>query len=106
MEKINEEKFNQIVQSGESAVFQFSANWCGPCKVLTPVLTTICRNKGVNVYKIDVGENTNLAMEKNVTSIPSVHLYGSGKLLDRFEGSRSKSFLNDALNVAFGGDDD
>tara|TARA_R110002153_G_scaffold36023_2_gene106795 strand:+ start:6656 stop:6979 length:324 start_codon:yes stop_codon:yes gene_type:complete len=102
MKRINEEEFNSIVESGEDAVFQFSANWCRPCKTLTPILEEACHEHDVNVYKIDIGENNELSVSKKVSSIPSVHLYSDNKLLDRFEGSKSKEFITESLTVAFG----
>lgn len=64
-----------------TAVLDFSAQWCGPCKMLAPVLESVAdtMHEDVSFYSIDVDENMALAMEYHVSSIPCIVILKDGK---------------------------
>ena len=93
--KVNEKEFREeVLTSSEMVLVDFYADWCGPCRMLSPILEEI---KDHNVYKVNVDEEENLAREYGVMSIPCVVFIKDGKEVNRFIGLRSKSEIMDML---------
>ena len=74
--------FNTIINSNIPVLVDFSAEWCGPCKMMKPVLEQLKRNMGdkVRIIKIDVDRNRELAAKYNIRSVPSLMLFQEGKV--------------------------
>jgi thioredoxin 1 len=85
-----------------SAIFQFSASWCGPCKVLSPLLENATKESNVKCFKIDVTTNPSIAREMGVQSIPAVFMYKDGSLTESFVGSRNKGQILEMINKTYG----
>ena len=93
---LNKESFSKVISSEKKTVLvDFWAPWCGPCKALTPILEDIANEKSeqVSVYKVNVDENTDLAQEHGVQSIPTLLLYKNGSLSETIVGLKSKDEL-------------
>lgn len=84
----NEEAFTKILESGESMLVDFFATWCGPCKMLAPVIEELAADyEGkLHVLKVDTDENQSLAMNYGIMSIPTVILFQGGNEVDRVVG--------------------
>ena len=82
---INELEFNNVINN-DLVLVDFFAKWCGPCKMLSPILEEISNQRGVEICKVDVDENENLSRSLGIMSIPTLLLYSNGKLLDRKTG--------------------
>lgn len=95
MENINSvEEYNQNKGNGSISVFDFYADWCGPCKVIEPHLERLNEEyENVNVYKINIDENPELAKEHNVRSIPTIKFYNEDASLEK-QSLGSISFKN------------
>lgn len=97
--QINEENFEKEVLKSEGTVLvDFYADWCGPCKMMSPVIDTIAEeNEAVKVGKINVDENPDLAEKYNVMSIPTIMVFKAGNLAKTFVGVTPKEQILDVL---------
>ena len=94
----NEENFNELISSGEVLV-DFFATWCGPCRMLSPVLEEISSDRaGIKVVKIDVDECPNLARNYGVMSVPTLFLFKDGKEVSKQNGYMPKEELLEWIN--------
>lgn len=77
------------------AVVDFSATWCGPCKMLAPIMEELSEEMAgqVEFYNADTDENMDLALANKVTSIPALFLIRDGQIVDRMIGFQSKQAL-------------
>ena len=90
--------FNTIINSEIPVLIDFSADWCGPCKMLAPVLKQVKETLGdkIKIIKIDVDKNQLLASKYQVRGVPTMLLFKNGKQLWRQSGVVQKEQL---LNV-------
>lgn len=85
-----ESNFNELVMNGKVLV-DFFATWCGPCKMLTPILEEIANDRSESkIIKVDVDECQSLAKQFGVMSIPTLILFDNGKIVDKKIGLMSK----------------
>ena len=95
----NEQNFSDLINSGEVLV-DFFATWCGPCRMLSPVLEDISNDRaGIKVVKIDVDECPSLAREFGVMSVPTLYLFKDGKEISKKNGFMPKEELLDWINT-------
>jgi thioredoxin 1 len=93
---VTDETFNeQVLKSGLPTLVDFWAIWCGPCKMVSPLVDEIAReNEGkLRVMKLDVDENEQTAMQYGVMSIPTLILFKDGKPVERIVGYKPKGDL-------------
>lgn len=94
--KINSENFEKEVLNSEKPVLvDFFADWCGPCKMMAPIVEELATELDgkVKVGKINVDENSDIAVEYNVMSIPTLIVFKNGKEEKRLVGLRNKEEL-------------
>lgn len=81
--EMSKEQFDNLLNTDKYVLVDFNAKWCGPCKVLSPIVDKIAAEKSskVQLVKIDVDENTEIANAFGISSIPLLHLYKDKKLV-------------------------
>ncbi len=91
--------FSQLVQSEIPVLVDFSAEWCGPCKMLAPILSEVKKKVGdkVKIVKIDIDKNQSLAASLNVQSVPTLIVFQKGETKWRQSGLMSAVQLVNVL---------
>ena len=96
---ITKENFEQeVLQSAKPVLLDFWASWCGPCRVLSPVVDEVAEERtDVKVGKVNVDEQPELAGQFGVMSIPTLLVFEQGKLVRQAVGARPKASVLDLL---------
>lgn len=98
MKTLDQISFNDFV-SQESAVLEFYADWCGPCKAMNKVLAEVEKDYDTNVAKLNVDVHPNIASAFDIVSIPTTIFFKDGREVSRVMGAKSVTALTDALGV-------
>ena len=97
---INSNEFNsEVLNSNEVVLVDFSAEWCGPCKMLAPTideLSTEMEGKA-KVFKVDVDQSRDVAQKYNIMSVPTVMIFKNGEVVDKSVGFQPKEVLKGKL---------
>ena len=94
------ESFEDIIKSEKPVLVDFFATWCGPCKMMHPILEELHEKVGdkARIIKVDIDKNEQLAAMYNVRSVPTLMLFKNGKLEWRTAGVQSADALEQVIN--------
>lgn len=103
MEKmeLKESEFKEkVLQADKKVLVDFYANWCGPCKMLSEVISRLNEEvKDYDIYKVDVDKCPNLSREYKVMSIPNLMIFNQGKLIKSDMGFKTEEELKEFLDI-------
>lgn len=91
---------SDVLNSGQVVVVDFYATWCGPCKMLAPVLEGVSKGYQGKVafYKVDVDKNPSLSEQFKISSVPSIKIFKNGKVVSEFSGFADEAALRERIN--------
>ena len=90
----SEEEFNNLIKEGK-VVVDFFANWCGPCRMLSPIIEEVSNeNENITFLKVDIDEVELIPKKYGIMSIPTLLVFENGELIKRETGYLGKEELN------------
>src|SRR5436853_7510939 len=95
VQQATDSNFDQVINSGKPALVDFWAPWCGPCRIVGPIVEELApsyEGRAV-ITKMNVDDNPEVAQKYGVTSIPTLMMFKGGKLVDRVVGAMPKGEL-------------
>lgn len=102
---VKEQDFDaQVIRSEVPVLVDFWAEWCGPCRMIAPIVEDLASEYSgrLKVVKVDVDDNTAVAMRYNIMSIPTLGVFKGGQLVDRLVGYMPKQELKKKIDAILG----
>ena len=97
---MNEITFQEkVIESKGKIIVDFWAEWCGPCKLLSPILEEVSNILDIKIYKVNVDENPSLAGQFGIKSIPTIVIFDDGVRVKEVVGLRPKEEIIEKLTV-------
>lgn len=99
MDTASKETFSDIIKGDKPVLVDFHAEWCGPCKMMKPVLADlrVLMGDAIRILKIDIDKNQKLAQSLNIQGVPTLILYKNGQSLWRSSGVQSAKLLQSII---------
>lgn len=103
---VKKKRFSEIIQGDTPVLVDFYADWCGPCKMMTPILKNLKKQMGssINIIKIDAEKNADAAIKYQVRGVPTLILFKNGRILWQQSGvvqaPQLKQIIEQKLQVA------
>lgn len=93
-------KFSELISGARPVLIDFSAEWCGPCKMMGPILKEVAGKMGdkVRILKIDVDKNPDVAQQHRIVSVPTLMVFKNGEAVFRQSGVMQAPQIVDVLN--------
>ena len=95
---VTDESFNEVIKSNGLILMDFWAEWCGPCKRVSPILDEISKEHGILVGKLNIDENPLKTLEFSVSSIPTMVLFEDGVVVKTIIGAKPKHKMLEELS--------
>jgi thioredoxin 1 len=93
--------FDELLQDGKLVIVDFWATWCGPCRMLSPLLDEVEEEMAdkISVVKVNVDDADEIAMKYRIMNIPTLLFFKGGQLVDKTVGAMPKNVLVDKINA-------
>jgi len=98
---VTDESFDEVVKSNGLVLIDFWAEWCGPCKKVSPILDEISKEHGILIGKLNIDENPLKPVEYSVSSIPTMVLFEDGVVIKTIIGAMPKHKMLEELSPWF-----
>jgi thioredoxin 1 len=99
MKNLNSEEYHQMIKSDNLSVIKMGAIWCGPCRVLAPILQSVSEKfEDVNFGEIDVDNQPEIAREQSVRSVPTILFFKNGEIVDKMVGLQQAEVYESKIN--------
>ena len=98
---VTDESFDEVIKSNGLILIDFWAEWCGPCKMVSPILDEISKEHGILVGKLNIDENPLKPVEFSVSSIPTMVLFEDGVVVKTIIGAKPKHKMLEELSEWF-----
>ena len=96
--KVNKDNFDSVKNSDKKVLIDFYADWCGPCRMVSPIVDEIAEERAdILVGKINVDDSPELAIQFGIVSIPTLIVMEKGDIVNKMVGARPKSEILSAL---------
>lgn len=92
-------KFDELINSEKPTLVDFYATWCGPCKMMSPLLEEVARELGesTKIIKVDIEKNKDAAVQYGIRSVPTLILFKEGEIVWRQSGLPSKTLIVESV---------
>ncbi len=99
--EITDSNYKELIESGKPVVIDFWATWCGPCRMVGPIIEELAATYGDQaiIGKCDVDNNSDVTADFGIRNIPTVIFFKDGKQVDKQVGSASKSVFEEKLKA-------
>jgi thioredoxin 1 len=97
---LNNDNFKETISQDKLVLVDFWAEWCGPCKALSPIIDELSQemSETMTIAKVDITENQDIAVEYGVRNIPTMLFFRNGEIVDKQVGAMPKSAIQDVIN--------
>ena len=99
MKIVQSNEFEEVIKGEKPTIVDFFATWCGPCKMLSPILEKVEEDSDgkFNVVKVDIDESLDLARKYGIMSVPTMIVFKEGQEQEKMIGLRQKSQIEEAV---------
>jgi len=101
MRLVEEKEYDEVLNNTNNLIVQLSADWCGPCRVLTPILESIASEKGIEVVKVNIDNNPSIVAKYSVRSIPRILFIKDGLVVTDMTGNQGRQKLEEACKDVY-----
>jgi thioredoxin 1 len=97
---LNNDNFKETISQDKLVLVDFWAEWCGPCKALSPIIDELSQemSETMTIAKVDITENQDIAVEYGVRNIPTMLFFRNGEIVDKQVGAMPKSAIQEIIN--------
>ena len=93
MRLVEEKDYWDVIGESNNVIVQLSADWCGPCRLLTPVLSAVAAEKGIEAIKVNIDNNPRIVEKYKVRSIPRILFVKDGLVEEELVGNQNRAKL-------------
>lgn len=99
--QITDSNFREYINSGKPLVLDFWAEWCGPCRMVAPIIDELAEEykAQVNIGKVDVDDNNEVSTEFGIRNIPTILFFKDGKIVDKQVGALPKAKIEEKIKA-------